>query len=177
MLHLAPEVAEAVAAGEPVVALESTIVSHGLPRPDNLRIAREIEDAVREGGAVGSLERLAGVADQLEALTASAERIAGVSTSLERLADASGVLPELAGAAEQLTGMPDDMRALVTHLDKAASQLDILVNDATRLASIIERLDETITTLAATLGPLQGATERVGRIVDRLPDRRRSPLS
>jgi pseudouridine-5'-phosphate glycosidase len=47
-----PEVAEALAAGRPVVALESTIISHGLPRPDNLRIAREIEQAVRDGGAV-----------------------------------------------------------------------------------------------------------------------------
>ncbi|MDQ2750094.1 MAG: pseudouridine-5'-phosphate glycosidase [Actinomycetota bacterium] len=47
-----PEVAAALAAGGPVVALESTIISHGLPRPDNLRIARDIEDAVRAGGAV-----------------------------------------------------------------------------------------------------------------------------
>jgi pseudouridine-5'-phosphate glycosidase len=47
-----PEVADALADGRPVVALESTIISHGLPRPDNLRIAREIEDAVRSGGAV-----------------------------------------------------------------------------------------------------------------------------
>jgi pseudouridine-5'-phosphate glycosidase len=47
-----PEVAEALAAGRPVVALESTIISHGLPRPDNLRIARDIEAAVRAGGAV-----------------------------------------------------------------------------------------------------------------------------
>ncbi|WP_443192543.1 pseudouridine-5'-phosphate glycosidase, partial [Pseudomonas indica] len=39
-------------AGRPVVALESTIVSHGLPRPDNLRVAREIEQAVRDAGAV-----------------------------------------------------------------------------------------------------------------------------
>jgi pseudouridine-5'-phosphate glycosidase len=45
-------VASALASGQPVVALESTIISHGLPRPDNLRIAREIEQAVREGGAV-----------------------------------------------------------------------------------------------------------------------------
>ena len=52
MLTVLPEVAEALAAGQPVVALESTIVSHGLPRPDNLRIAREIEQAVRRGGAV-----------------------------------------------------------------------------------------------------------------------------
>jgi pseudouridine-5'-phosphate glycosidase len=52
VLTVLPEVAEALAAGRPVVALESTIVSHGLPRPDNLRIAREIEQAVRDAGAV-----------------------------------------------------------------------------------------------------------------------------
>jgi pseudouridine-5'-phosphate glycosidase len=47
-----PEVADALAARRGVVALESTIISHGLPRPDNLRVAREIEAAVRAGGAV-----------------------------------------------------------------------------------------------------------------------------
>ncbi|MFG3555507.1 pseudouridine-5'-phosphate glycosidase [Micromonospora sp. NPDC047557] len=46
------EVAEALRDGRPVVALESTIVSHGLPRPQNLRVAREIEQAVRDAGAV-----------------------------------------------------------------------------------------------------------------------------
>jgi pseudouridine-5'-phosphate glycosidase len=46
------EVAAALRAGRPVVACESTIVSHGLPRPDNLRVAREIEQTVRENGAV-----------------------------------------------------------------------------------------------------------------------------
>ena len=52
MLSVLPEVADALATGRPVVALESTIISHGLPRPDNLTIARQIEDAVRRGGAV-----------------------------------------------------------------------------------------------------------------------------
>lgn len=52
MLTVLPEVAGALRAGGPVVALESTIVSHGLPRPDNLRIAREIEAEVRAQGAV-----------------------------------------------------------------------------------------------------------------------------
>jgi pseudouridine-5'-phosphate glycosidase len=52
VIEVAREVAEALAAGGPVVALESTIIAHGLPRPDNLRIAREIEQAVREHGAV-----------------------------------------------------------------------------------------------------------------------------
>lgn len=46
------EVAEALRAGRPVVALESTIISHGLPRPDNRRVADEIERTVREAGAV-----------------------------------------------------------------------------------------------------------------------------
>ncbi|HEU4361249.1 MAG TPA: pseudouridine-5'-phosphate glycosidase [Mycobacterium sp.] len=52
MVRIHPEVADALAGGRPVVALESTIIAHGLPRPDNLRLAREIEDAVRAGGAV-----------------------------------------------------------------------------------------------------------------------------
>ena len=46
-----PEVAAALAAGKPVVALESTIISHGLPRPSNLDVAREVETIVREHGA------------------------------------------------------------------------------------------------------------------------------
>jgi pseudouridylate synthase len=45
------EVRDALAAGRPVVALESTIISHGLPRPDNARLAREFEQVVRDGGA------------------------------------------------------------------------------------------------------------------------------
>ena len=49
---VAPEVQDALAAGRPVVALESTIISHGLPRPDNLRIAGQIEQVVRDGGAL-----------------------------------------------------------------------------------------------------------------------------
>jgi pseudouridylate synthase len=51
-VRIAPEVAEAVASGRPVVALESAIVTHGLPRPRNLEVAREVEEAVRAGGAL-----------------------------------------------------------------------------------------------------------------------------
>jgi pseudouridine-5'-phosphate glycosidase len=52
LFRVAPEVAETLDRGGPVVALESTIISHGLPRPDNLRVAREIEAEVRAAGAV-----------------------------------------------------------------------------------------------------------------------------
>jgi len=51
-LVVLPEVADALAGGRAVVALESTIISHGLPRPDNLDVARQIEQAVRDTGAV-----------------------------------------------------------------------------------------------------------------------------
>lgn len=47
-----PEVADALAAGQPVVALESTVITHGLPYPDNVATAAQMEAAVREGGAV-----------------------------------------------------------------------------------------------------------------------------
>ena len=49
---LSPEVADALGAGRPVVALESTLLAHGLPRPDNRAAADEVESAVRAGGAV-----------------------------------------------------------------------------------------------------------------------------
>jgi pseudouridine-5'-phosphate glycosidase len=51
-LRIHPEVIDALESDTPVVALESTIISHGLPRPDNLRVAREIEQTVRDHGAV-----------------------------------------------------------------------------------------------------------------------------
>lgn len=49
---MSTEVARALQANLPVVALESTLIAHGLPRPDNLRVASEIEQAVRDAGAV-----------------------------------------------------------------------------------------------------------------------------
>jgi pseudouridine-5'-phosphate glycosidase len=51
-VRIVPEVAEAVAGGRPVVALETAIVTHGLPRPRNLEVARQVEEAVRDAGAV-----------------------------------------------------------------------------------------------------------------------------
>ncbi|HEV7825684.1 MAG TPA: pseudouridine-5'-phosphate glycosidase, partial [Mycobacteriales bacterium] len=51
-LDLGAEVADALRRGLPVVALESTILSHGLPRPRNLAVGREIEATVRAAGAV-----------------------------------------------------------------------------------------------------------------------------
>lgn len=51
-LLFSPEVAAARAAGKPVVALESTIISHGMPYPQNVQTAREVEQIIRDAGAV-----------------------------------------------------------------------------------------------------------------------------
>ncbi len=51
-IKYSPEVAQAIKAGKPIVALESTIISHGLPRPSNLEVAKQCEEIVRKGGAV-----------------------------------------------------------------------------------------------------------------------------
>ncbi len=82
--------------GRPVVALESTIVSHGLPRPDNLRVAREIEQAVRDNGAVpatigmigGSL--VVGLSDDQIAHLAGTETVAKLSVRDLAVAAATG---------------------------------------------------------------------------------------
>ena len=51
-LDIAPEVKSAVEAGKPVVALESTILSHGMPYPENLTFAAEVERIIRAEGAI-----------------------------------------------------------------------------------------------------------------------------
>ena len=52
LLHIQPDVTEAQQTRKPVVALESTLITHGLPYPDNLDTARALEAAVREAGAI-----------------------------------------------------------------------------------------------------------------------------
>lgn len=52
LIRIDPEITQALAAGRAVVALESTVIAHGLPRPLNLETAQRLEEIVREGGAV-----------------------------------------------------------------------------------------------------------------------------
>jgi pseudouridylate synthase len=79
-LRLRPEVAEALAWGRPVVALESTLIAHGLPQPDNLTLARELEAIIRdEGGTPATVGVIRGeptiglTDDELERIATSAE--------------------------------------------------------------------------------------------------------
>ena len=59
-LEISPEVREALAAGKPVVALESTIISHGMPYPQNVETALNVERIVREHGAVPATTAIIG---------------------------------------------------------------------------------------------------------------------
>jgi pseudouridine-5'-phosphate glycosidase len=52
LLNIAPDIASAMGDGRPVVALESTVIAHGLPRPQNLQAAQRLEEIVRDGGAI-----------------------------------------------------------------------------------------------------------------------------
>ena len=81
-LRVADEVRAAVDAGRPVLALESTIFTHGLPRPTNLRVAREAEERVR---ALGVTPATIGVVDGVPTVGLSAEEI-------ERLSNSDGVV-------------------------------------------------------------------------------------
>ncbi|MFN3862532.1 MAG: pseudouridine-5'-phosphate glycosidase [Roseateles sp.] len=78
LIQLSPEVAAAREAGRPVVALESTIIAHGMPWPQNLDTAREVEDVIRAEGAVpatiaviGGRIRVGLTADELQQLAQS----------------------------------------------------------------------------------------------------------
>jgi pseudouridine-5'-phosphate glycosidase len=82
LVQVEPEVAAALAAGAPVVALESTIVTHGMPHPENLATAREVEAIVRAGGAVPATI----------AVLDGRIRIGLDDATLERLATARGVM-------------------------------------------------------------------------------------
>jgi pseudouridine-5'-phosphate glycosidase len=77
-VRLQAEVAEALAWGRPVVALESTLIAHGLPRPDNLAVARELEQIVRDEGAVPATVGVIRGVPTIGLTPAEVERIATV---------------------------------------------------------------------------------------------------
>ena len=59
-LSITPEIAEAVAAGKPVVALESTILSHGMPYPENVEFSHKVEEIIRGEGAIPATTAIIG---------------------------------------------------------------------------------------------------------------------
>lgn len=76
MLRISDEVAAALDEGRPVVALESTLISHGLPYPQNLEVAQALEDEVRAAGAVPATIGVVGGAPTVGLSAAELERFA-----------------------------------------------------------------------------------------------------
>ena len=91
-LHVAAEVASALASRRPVVALESTVIAHGLPRPTNLETARALESEVRSGGATPATIALAGGAAVVGADDALLVRLANEDAAKVSLRDLAPVL-------------------------------------------------------------------------------------
>jgi pseudouridylate synthase len=96
LLSLAPEVASAIEDRRPVVALESTVIAHGLPRPQNLQVAKRLQDLVREPEVIPATIAIidgrltAGLDDEQIALLANANDIKKISTRDIPLAVARG---------------------------------------------------------------------------------------
>jgi len=88
-LRMLPEVREALAAGRPVVALESTIITHGMPAPRNLETARAVEAEVRAGGAVPATIALLDGRISVGLDAEDLERLAGAAQSASGVAKAS----------------------------------------------------------------------------------------
>jgi pseudouridylate synthase len=97
-LDLSPEVAEALAAGRPVIALESTIISHGMPYPRNVETALRVEAEVRKAGVVPATVAVlsgrlkAGLSEgQIEALGRAGASVAKASRrDLPRIVSSGG---------------------------------------------------------------------------------------
>ncbi|WP_293909105.1 pseudouridine-5'-phosphate glycosidase [Deinococcus sp.] len=84
LLDYAPEVAQALHDAQPVVALESTIISHGMPYPQNVQTAREVEALIREAGAVPAT--IAVIAGRLKAGLSEGELdIMGTDKSVQKI--------------------------------------------------------------------------------------------
>jgi pseudouridine-5'-phosphate glycosidase len=121
MINFSAEVSAAKAVGLPIVALESTIISHGLPRPRNLEVAREVEEIVRSAGAIPAtialidglihvgleadqLERIANDDGVVKASTRDLAIIAATKKSAATTVAATAHIAHLAGISVFATG-------------------------------------------------------------------------
>lgn len=120
-IHYSKEVAAALKSGAPLVALESTIISHGLPRPSNLTVAIEVEEIVRAHGAVPATiaildgvvhvglesDELVAIANRDDIAKASIRDLAMISaakTSAATTVAATSHIAQLAGISVFATG-------------------------------------------------------------------------
>ena len=120
LIQLSPEVAAAREAGRPVVALESTIIAHGMPWPQNLDTAREVEDVIRAEGAVPATMAIvrgrvkAGLTEDELELMCRAEGVAKVSRRDMAVCVASGRTGATTVAATMICAAMAGVRVFAT---------------------------------------------------------------
>ncbi len=120
LFDLRPDVADALRKGDPVVALESTIISHGMPYPTNLEVAQRVEEIIREAGAVPATIGLidgrikVGLTAEELSLFAQAADVAKVSTRDLGLVLANGGKGATTVAATMITAALTGIRVFVT---------------------------------------------------------------
>ncbi|KAL0722756.1 hypothetical protein Bca4012_037355 [Brassica carinata] len=86
LVKISPEVSEALSKGLAVVALESTIISHGMPYPQNLQTAKEVESIVRENGAVPATIAILNGVPCIGLNEEELERLASLGKSVQKTA-------------------------------------------------------------------------------------------
>jgi DNA repair ATPase RecN len=181
LAEVGPALAQLGAASEDLHALAAAV-----PALQQLGAAADDISALRD--AVPALVQLGGAADDISALTGAIDpltRLAAMEDDLRRVADAVPEVEKITGAISHVEvlarhadttfpDMPPRLQQLDSSLSVAAAELVKVTPDLRTVAGRIEELDGQIKVLADALAPLQGTTERLGRLVDRLPQRTRA---
>ena len=120
LILISDEVNVALSKGEPVVALESTIISHGMPYPENINTARKLEEIIREEGCVPAVVAVAdgklhvGISDELLVRLATEKNILKVSRRDLPVALASGALGATTVSGTLIAAHKAGVRVFVT---------------------------------------------------------------
>jgi methyl-accepting chemotaxis protein len=152
------------------VAVAEALVS--LPR-----LVRALEELSDPEGPLAQTVTLRESLETLAAGGGSLDRLADVSTTLERLATLDQSLQrlgELGPALERIGELGEAVKAIAA-LEDSVRQIAALEGSLAKLSQVADSMDEfqeSVATLANAAAPLQGATERLGRMVDRIPTRR-----
>ena len=170
LLDIRPEIAAALADGRPVVALESTLIAHGLPWPKNLETARAAEASIRAGGAVPATIAVLGAAF-LFALGSAALVGYLLSRQLVRR------LERLGGAVEALAAGDLNQRVDEGRDDEVGQLARRFNTMADRLASTVAELDARTREAESALGLRIARLDRLAREQRRLRAERDKELA
>jgi pseudouridine-5'-phosphate glycosidase len=148
-VEIRAEVAEALGTGAPVVALESTLISHGLPRPDNQSVAREAERAAHAEGAIPATGGLGGVhREASESWDVSADLatlartpVTVVCSGVKSILDVPATLEHLETLGVPVVGFRTE-RFPGFYLTDSGSPLDWAVEDEGEAARLTRALPE-----------------------------------